>query len=73
MTDPAHSSSGNSFPGVKLGQLEANHTRAFSAMVENEWSCTSSLSIGLRLDAVHKHTVTNLARSPFVAPYRNTV
>ena len=72
MTDPAHTSSGNSFPWVKLGQLEANHTRAFSAMFENEWSCTS-LSIGLHLDAVHKHTVTNLARSSFVAPCRNTV
>ena len=35
MTDPVHSSTENSFPGVKRGQLEATHTRAFSAMVEN--------------------------------------
>jgi hypothetical protein len=71
MADPLHSSDGNSFPGVKQGQLEANHTRAFSAMVQNEWSWI--LSIELHPDAVHKHRVTNLVRSPFVPPNQNTV
>ena len=65
--DPAHSSSGNSFPGTKQSKLEANHTRAFSTMVENEWSCTPSLPTGLRLDSAHKYSVTNVARSPSVS------
>jgi len=58
MIDPLHSSNGNSFPGVKQGQLEANQC-AFNAMVKNEWSCASSLSVGLRLDALHKQSNTS--------------